>query len=245
MELVPQHRRQPAIRFVAREDFRIGRSLRTADLPLKVRNSKTGEDKSHYLDDNHLIAQLSEEGIGLWDGDGETGSLNGTACGGTRLEPRRGRLLRQGSEIALAPGACDCRVRVEIFKLPETGPLRISNVDDWRSTQRAASRRRAAPLAAVVFHGAGDALPLRQVAWLFDGIGLRMTKGGVLEWAPEGSADFFCSHAYGCFWLACLKEPAERVAVDDAFLAPGQIMPLDAQNLDFGREQFTCRVLGA
>jgi hypothetical protein len=72
-----------------------------------------------------------------------------------------------------------------------------------------------------------------------------MTKGGLLEWVGDGSSEFSCIHAHGVFWLACLREPEERVAVDEAFLSPGQIMPLDAQSLDFGREQFAVRVLGA
>jgi hypothetical protein len=241
LDLAPQTRRRTVLRFVARDEFRIGRSLPMADLSLEVKSRRERIDDTKHLSRVHVLGRRTEEGICFLDGDGAKASVNGSALGGNLLDAETGRALHGPAELALAPRACDCRLGVEPLSCPVSRSLVIANLADWHG---AASAEEATPnpVDAIAFRAVGNSRFARAAVWLFSGVGFRMAPDGVLEVRADGTPEFLLCYFHGCFWLACLREPVERVSADDAILPPGHIMPVDEQLLDFGQQRFSCRL---
>jgi|GEM_PF-2030942 len=224
LRLTPRDISFTPIHLIARPSFRIGRSLYHSDfitrvLPETAENEKLTKEIGRV----HVLAELRGSQITLRDGNGEQGSVNGSAFEEHMLSPekptpveKRGLLsLYRNYELEIAPllGSTDLGWQIE-------------NEEAWPGPGPTAP----ALQGAVVFYPKRNQPMLRQAAWIFSRLDFAISSRGDVTWSEAGSPLSQASFLFyrGQFWLTSFTAPPGTIFVNNQEVPRNAIIPLSS-----------------
>ena len=234
--LTPEDPTAPAIHLIARPQFKIGRSLQSADFVTRFfPESAANLTLTDRLSRVHVVAENIAGGLFVRDGNGSSPSLNGSLLDGHLLSPDHPAALRQRALLSLGQ-----EYFLELIPLHRPTPRALPEV--WPALAVPAAN----PLGALVCEPRNGQPELRRSVWLFSEIGFGLDSRGRLIWDTRGAGESPAAfhHHRGCFWLRNHALPASSLALDKVPLTGDQIAPITTgQTVRLGFSTFTAEVL--
>lgn len=240
LHLTPTSPAAPAIHFVARPQFTIGRSLQSADLPTRfLPESAANNALSDRLSRIHVTAENHSSGLWLRDGNGSSPSLNGSFFEGHPLSADHPTALLQRGILSLGNDFFLELIPL-LHPLPREWP--VHRIAAWPD----AAVQTRAPMGALVCDARHNQPVIRHSVWLFSEIGFGLDACNRIVWdtraAGESPAAFH--HHRGCFWLRNQALNAPTLAVGETTLTPGQVAPLTTdRTIRLGSATFTAKII--
>jgi hypothetical protein len=246
LNLQPANEKARPMRLVCREEYRFGRSPILSDLVAcfcEKPGEKEGdaEERATFVSRVHTRAQLSENGIRLYDGTDSTPSRNGTFIGAGEVSQKEGLPLRGLSAIQFGP-----QWRATLLPVPShlEAPAFRDGGDSPSAAAGSASRDaiRWGALFTLPWPGSRAAV---DTVWLIEDAGFGADLTGGFVWDTEAlnpSPASFRSRG-GAFFLQNRRLKNVEITVNSCALPPGTGAPLrDGARLRIGSAEWAIRI---
>lgn len=235
LTLTPQDPDAAALQFIARTQFKIGRSFQSSDFVTRLfPATEQNEIISNCIGRVHVVAERVGGRIVVRDGNGSAPSLNGSHLDGHLLSPDHPTPLTHRALLSLGDDYF-----LELIPLLQPTPRTLPDL--WPGRNFPAPE----PPGALVCEPRHGQPELRRCVWLFSEIGFGLDARERLVWDTRGVGDSPAAfhHHRGCFWLRHLSLGAGSLALDNVPLNSDQIAPITTgQTVRIGSSLFTAEV---
>ncbi len=233
--LTPEDPGSPAIHLSAHPQFKIGRSLRSADFVTRFfPESAANLALTDRLSRVHVVAENVGGRLFLRDGNGSSPSLNGSLLDAHRLSPDHPTPLQERAILALGE-----EYFLEVIPLLHPTPRALP--DAWPGMAFPPAR----PRGALVCAPRNGQPELRRSVWIFSEIGFGLDSRGRLVWDTRAGGESPAALHYhrGCFWLRNHALGESALALDKVPLNRDQIAPIThGQSVVIGFANFTAEI---
>ncbi len=237
LRLIPRDASVP-VRFVARSQFRIGRSTAEADLLTRFHpKTPENEKRTHQLGRVHVCGEIIDGQPALRDGSGREPSENGSTLDGQPLAHDRATQILQRAVLTLA-GRYALEVR------PYLAPLDDFEIENFAALPGFYADGTPEVRGAVVFARCDGEPMLRETVWLFTRVDFAIGQSGRPIWLPSARSNPAAFlRLGGRFWLVNANLSGDALRLNGRSLSPGEAAPLtDGLPLRVGAREYSVEI---
>ena len=237
LRLIPRDASVP-VRFIARAQFRIGRSVAEADLVTRLLpKTPENEKRTHQLGRVHLCGEIIGGQPALRDGNGREPSENGSTLDGHPLAHDRATPILQRGVLTLA-------THYALEVIPHLAPKDDFEIENFAALPGFYADGTPEVRGAVVFARCDGGPMPRETVWLFTRVDFAIGKNDGPIWLPparNNPAAFF--RLGGRFWIVKVNLHGAALRINGRSLSAGEAVPLTAaQSLRLGTREYAVEI---
>ena len=237
LRLIPRDRSVP-VHFIARSQFRIGRSVAEADLVTRLLpKTPENETRTHQLGRVNVCGEIVGGHPALRDGNGQQPSENGATLDGQPLAHDRAKPLTKRGVLTLAG-----HYALEVT--PHLSPEDDFEIENFTACPGFRADGTPELRGAVTFARCDGEAMLRETVWLFTRVDFSIGQNDRAIWlAPTRKNPAAFLRLGGRFWLVNLNLRGNALHLDGRSLNAGEAAPLNAdQSLRLGGREYAVEI---